>query len=356
MSVILNFKKWKQIYEQATGASTSLDFVVFSGASSKSMSDATLHSNQGFPQPTDKNPLNHLYEIDLASALAGNFTRAVIIKPVDKASPDQIIFDGMSITNSGKFVIEWNAANSSKKIQVSGNGALVLARAADNTKNIDPTTLLKQNGAIVLELAASELYSKYWSIVSSGLDTDKLVASLNGRINQVAVAVADSTLKPKLIAKWTSTPAWVESEYAPHIIERTPDDSTVVISPPGLPINTSIKQYYGTYSDTRLTSNDANPLAKIAKSSIVDAGLTALSKYVPEYFSRALAGLDQQYTDRLVAKIQDNITRVKSGYNMDRVKSQLAYAVVGKPGAVVPTTTTKTTATSTKYKEGSSTK
>lgn len=356
MSVILNFKRWKHIYEQATGASTPLDFVVFSGASSKSMSDATLHSNQGFPQPTDKNPLNHIYELSLAAALAGDFARAVIIKPVDKASPDQIIFDGTSITNSGKLAIEWNKENSSKKIQVSGNGALVLARAADNTKNIDPTTLLQQNGAIVLELAASALYSKYWSIVSSGLDTNRLVAGLNGRITQVAVAAADSILKPKLIAKWTLTPAWIESEYAPYIIERKPDASPVVISPPGLPINTSIKQYYGTYTDSRLTSNDANPLAKIAKSSIVDAGLDALSKYVPEYFSRALAGLDKQYTDRLVAKIQDNISRVKAGYNFDKVKSQLAYAVVGKPGSVVPATTTQTTATSTQYKEGSSTK
>lgn len=355
MSVILNYLKWKKLYEQATAGSGAIDFVIAAGASAKPMRDKTLNTNQKYPLPTDAPNSNHIYELTLAKALRGDFSTAKIVGPVQAGEDDQITFDNNTIKGSGKIVIEWNPSNFSKLIQVSGNGALVLARAADSANRI--TNRGSLNGVIVLELAATALYSKLWSIVNSGLSSSQLRASLNGRLIQVTVQTASADLKPTLVEKWQNSIAWVETQYSPAIIEQVTEGGTVKQKSnyPPLAINTSIQPYYGKYALTDFTKGAApKTLAPIVKKNMVDVGMDALAAYTDTYFAERLTGLDKEYVTRMASRAKENIASVKNEYSVNKIADKIASAAVSFPDGSVAMPASKTNINSSSYEEGQS--
>jgi hypothetical protein len=357
--MILNYKNWKKLYEQASPGSSSdpIDFIVTAGASAKPMSDKALNTNQGYPLPTDSPQLNHIYELPLSSALSGDFSKAKIIGPVNSGENDQIIFDNNSIKGQGKISIEWTRANFSKQVRVSGNGALVLARASDQTKNLQNRGTL--TGVITLELSAASLYSNIWSIISSGLSSGTLRASLKGRITQVAVQTSADDLKTKMVEKWNDTLNWVETQYSPSILETVTEGGTKKPKSnyPPLPTNTSIQQYYGKYTEDSFTKGDAaQKLAPLVKKNMVDAGMDALVAYVDTYFTEKLVGLDKTEVSRMTAKAKSNIQSVKAEYTKDKIVEEIKGAVVTLPGTARNIPTSQTSVKSSEYQEGKSKK
>lgn len=352
--MILNYAKWKKVYEQATVGNDAITFVIAAGANSKPMADETLAKNQKYPAADNLPNSTTIYELILADALAGNFAKAAAVGQAANTEKDQIIFEDNSIKNKGKLVIEWNPVNATKQIRVSGNGALVLARAFNAVKQ-DSSLLSSSKGVIVLELGANELYSNLWAIDQMGLSVSRLMSSVRGIIDQVAVQTSNSTLKSELAKKWGDSVEWIESKYCPDIIEIQADGNTVR-NRPDLEKNTSLSAHYGKYSYDDFTKNKKalNILAPIVKTNVIDAGLDALSNYVDLYFKGKLVGLAPNYLARFTDSVKSNIAEAKAKATPEMIKYRLETAITAVPSEKLSGTPTQTTIKSTTYKEGES--
>lgn len=357
MSILLGYEKWKKLYEQASpGASSDpIDFIVIAGASVVPMGDKALNVNQGYPLPTDSLQSNHIYELTLGSALSGDFSKAKIIGPVNAGENDQIVFDNNSIKGQGKISIEWTRANFSKPIRVSGNGALALARASDQTKDLQNRGAL--TGVITLELSAETLYSKIWSILNSGLSDNTLLAAVRGRITQVAVQTSADDLKTKMVGTWYNALNWVETQYSPSILETVTDGGAKKLNYPPLPTNTSIQPYYEKYRlDDFINGGAAQTLAPLVKKNMVDAGMDALVVYIDAYFTEKLVGLDKNMVSRMTTRAKSNIQLVKDAYTLDKIAKTIKEAVQISPGGTVSIPSSQTSVKSSEYQEGKSKK
>lgn len=351
MSAILNFRNWKKLYEQEESTSA-ISFIVTSGASAKSMSSATLNAKQGFPLKAGETSKNYIYELSLKDALTGKFSTAKIIGTVDSGEEDQISFDGTSIKKSGFFKINCTSTDLNKSIQVSGNGALVLARAADVFTN----ALLSLNGIIIFELSASNLYAKVYSTGSLGLSTERLAAQLNSRIGQVAVQTALPAIKKELVqsGKWTDDLALIETKYSPSILENK--EKVVVEIFPTLAENTTLRAYYGKFSKEEFQKGSAaRQVVPLIKSSIVDAGLTALSQYLDTYLAEKIKGVDANYISGLSAGLKKNIDSVKIKYSTALIKQRFDSSLaVENTSLSTQTFPGKVSSKNVTYKEGES--
>ena len=351
MSVILNFSKWKKLFEQAGATpSTSIDFVIMAGASTQPVSDQTLADSQKYPKPSDTSSKNHIYEISLASAMAGNFSKARIAGEAVKGSVDLIEFDGKSINESGKLTIEWNKDNFSKIVRVSGNGALVLARAADKLSKKQGRVEL--TGIIILELASDSLYSTEWSIAGSGLSVEGIGRSLNGILSQVATQLMDATYKPAMVEKWTDNLNLIEKRYSPAIIHSS-DSGQLQKSVPPLPENTALRAFYGKYQPTTLKGELAK-ISQIVKTNMVDVGLASLAQHVDKFFSEKLKELDPSYTQQLTSKIKENIDSVKNNYNSKVISDKIKSTIAAIPSTTIAPSAVKTASDTTIYNVGKS--
>jgi hypothetical protein len=351
MSVILNFSKWKKLFEQAEPASsTSIDFVIMAGASTQPVSDQALVDAQKYPKPSDTSSKNHIYEISLAAAMAGNFSKARIAEEAVKGSVDLIEFDGKSISESGKLTIDWNKNNFSKIVRVSGNGALVLARAADKLSKKKGRTEL--TGVIILELASASLYSTEWSILGSGLSPEKIGQSLNGILSQVATQLMDAAHKPAMVEKWTNNLDLIEKRYSPAILQSS-DSGQLQKSIPPLPENTALRSFYGKYQPTTLKV-DLAKISQIVKTTIVDAGLDALTQHADKFFSEKLKELDPSYIQQLTSKIKENINSVKNNYNGKVISEKIKSAIESIPSTIIAPSTVKAASDTTIYNVGKS--
>ena len=154
-----------------------LTYLIMAGASNVPMRSETLHNNQGFPLPKGSTNMDvYLYQIKLSDALNDDFSKAIVISKVSEKNRDQIIFGDKSIINKGSIRIPINQNTINQTIKVSGNGALVLSRAA----NFYPKKL---DGIMILELSSKELYGNRVLLDELGVTKPNLVAKANSMLN-----------------------------------------------------------------------------------------------------------------------------------------------------------------------------
>lgn len=322
MSYLLTYTTWKKLFEQTAPAAASTgpaDFVIASGATKVPMRDASLNKNQGYPLADGAGAQDmHLYELGLGAAAAANFS---IAKPGEKVTQDIIEFDGTRITDTGKIVIEWNAENMRKPIKVSGNGALVLARAATYLKQIENKGT--KVGVIILELAATGRYATIWS-------TDNLGASagnLRAKQNTLAAAMSQDAVNeidlPKVQALRLNGKGWgfkgsfdnnggIWLNYK----DQETGTSSTIYPPQKSEPNPALDPYYRKYAISELVTStkQASPKLKAMTKVLVgmiNTDLDNLAEYIPQFLKEKMTGIEDQYINRLAKRTQDVIIASK---------------------------------------------
>lgn len=356
--MILNYSDFKKLNEQSSNPGSPIDFAITAGANNVPMSDETLNKNQGYPAGIDKSTAT-LYEMTLLSAMLGKFSLAKPVGTLGKEEADQIIFNGKQIKTAGKIEIEYNNENLNKKIRVSGNGALVLARAYNEFNEIYKGKNKKDAaGILVLELSAKSLYSNRWSIISTGLDIATLKAKLNGKVSLATVAMLDKNGKKDLVDSGKNISGYtiedLENNYAPSISKIDNGGNRTIVKVPSIPVNTTFNKKYGMYSADELLSNTNKNIRIQIKKSVIDPGLDALANYIPTFFTNELVGLDPTYVNRMTSKVVNNITNLKSVYNDGAIEIAMKSRLKGIEGKRITPPTSKVGTSSSTYKEGES--
>ena len=345
MSYLLQYSQWKKIFEQAPAADVGpADFVIVSGATEVPIRDVTLNKEQQYPlAPGVKDTDMHLYEITLGAAASGNFSTATI---GEKVTRDIIEFDGNRITDTGQIVIEWNAENMRKPIKVSGNGALVLARAAFFLKDLKNKGT--KGGVIILKLSEASRYASIWSTDTLGVS----VSSLKAKQNTLSSAMSQDALNeidlPKVQAlrlngKGQSFKGAFDNNGGIWLSYKVPgtETSTPIYPPQKSEKNDALAPYYRKYTISDLVTTTKQPSPKLKEMSkilvgMINTDLNNLSAYIPQFLKEKMTGLEDQYLNRLAKRTQDIITASKE-YNTEFLHSGMAVTHLTQPdGGLVP--------------------
>ena len=346
MSYLLQYSQWKKIFEQAAPSAGvgPADFVVASGATKVPMRDVTLNKNQGYPLVDGAGTQDmHLYELGIAAASAGNFS---IAKAGEKVTQDIIEFDGNRITDTGKIVIEWNAENMRKPIKVSGNGALVLARAASYLKQVENKGT--KVGVIILELGVASRYASIWSTDALGLSVSNLKAKQNtlaSAMSQDAVNENDLVTVQALRLNgkgWGFKGSFDNNGGLGFSYKDPATEKTTAIHPPQKSEqNDAMLPYYRKYKISDLVLSGNRPTPKLKEMSkvlvgMINTDLDNLSTYIPQFLKEKMTGIEDQYINRLAKRTQDIIAASKTDNNENRHAATAAILLTTKDASVGP--------------------
>lgn len=351
--MILNYSGWKRIFEQdASQGAVVLDFVVSAGATKVPISDEKLTVSQKFPTAKYKSPEATVYEISLADAMAGKFGAAVELSQATASQKDQIEFDGKKIVGSGRIDIQWTPETLQKKIKVSGNGALVLARAADQIKPIYES-VKSMRGVVLLYLDAERFSARIVNNLS-GLTQKPLTEWVKGLIYQVATQLADAETRPQLVAKWKDNRSLIEQKYAPPII-KVDIEKGISRQQPTPAQNLQLRPFYYKYSAKKLKDKTFDPnLLSSIKNSLIAAGLDSTLEFSKTFFKQEISNLPAEYEGRIFAGVQQEVEKVKAAFSESVIASTLAEALTASPGQQVEQTASQIASSSKTYAEGES--
>lgn len=293
----------------ATEKPQGLTYMITAGASNTPMRSVTLNKNQKYPLPKDAKPTDvYLYELKLSDALTRNFSNATVLNKVDEQNKDQIIFGTESIINTGSIRIPINQSTYNQTIKVSGNGALVLARASNEYQNIK-----KMGGVMILELSAKELYSTSFSVETLGVTQNNLVAKANsvisGLIYQVNNQKGKSELDPRL-SNFQNFP----DQYWVSILDLT---GKVI------PVNIKWSDKINPFKNTIEKSNYKKTYSTICKSiknDIIDPGLNQLPGRVSEFLSTNFPSVPKDVVDQFVVSINGVIKSTADQLSVNYIK------------------------------------
>lgn len=342
MSYLLQYSQWKSLYEQAAPVAGvgPADFVVVSGATEVPIRDVTLNKEQQYPlAPEVKANDMHLYEMTLGAAASGNFSIATI---GEKVTRDIIEFDGTRITDAGQIVIEWTAENMRKPIKVSGNGALVLARAAFFLKEIKNKGT--KVGVIILKLREASRYASIWSTDTLGVSVNNLKAKQNTLSSAMSQDALNEIDLPKVQAlrlngKGQSFKGSYDNNGGIWLSYKAPgtETSTPIYPPQKSEKNDALAPYYRKYNISDLVTTTKQPSPKLKEMSkilvgMINTDLNNLSAYIPQFLKEKMTGIEDQYLNRLAKRTQDIIAASKD-FNTEFLHSQMAVANLTQPDA-----------------------
>ena len=337
MAYLVEFKEWKRrVFEQNSGEGVPIDFVVFAGTDKTNINDRRLNQEHNYPLPKDGVDTASIYELELTQAIYGEFESAKIVDKTENAGRDFLTFDGKKISEAGTIELLWTTENMHKKIRVSGNGALALARIAQAIANEGSVTK-EQVGAVVISLGEEKhvvgegRYSKFFSILKSGLNEQELMANANSLVRSAVRAICNDETKKVLDVSPNSDFSKLFSNTAPFGIKEKDEAGTTIKKYPNRKANQVLNAYYGKYSSTDLV-NKGRPTKTLTtisgtiKSSYIDPGFDSLSAYIQAYFKSEFSEVPESIIQRLTKKIQINISSIKQKYSVNMAAMSMARA------------------------------
>lgn len=342
---LFEYKVGVTISEQENPAQDTggLSYIITAGASNVPMRAVTLNKNQNFPIAKDVKPNDvYLYEISLADALNDDFSKAKILNKVDEKNRDQIIFGNQSIINSGTIRIPINQSTINQSIKVSGNGALVLSRVANEYKDIK-----KMGGVMILELSSKELYSTTFSLEKLGITQQALKNKTNsllyGLIYMLNNAKGQSQLDPTAV-KFKDFPdrQWVSIKDL---------DGNII------PLNVKWSDKIANYKNSVDLSNyktKYDALSKVIKNEIITPGLNQLPNTVSSYLSTKFTSLPKDLIDQFTSSLNPVIKKANDELSVAYVKNYFDNVAYKKSeeGETKKSETPGVKSTETKYQVG----
>ena len=320
-----------------------LTFLITAGASNKPMRTEALHNEQGFPLPKDSTSMDvHLYEVRLSDALNDDFSKSIILGKVNEKNKDQIIFEGESLINKGVIRIPINQETINKTIKVSGNGGLVLSRAANEYKLIK-----KLGGLMILELSANKLYSNHTSIESLGITQSNLIAKTNSTLNGLIYQLNNDSGKSELDSRLINY-----EEYPDKYWVSIKDLNDKIV-----PINIKWSDKISLFKNTVDQNNyktKYNIISKVVKDEIISPGLEQLSSTVSKFLGENLPTIPNDIINQFVTSLNKIIKSTNNQLTVDYIKNYFETNSYSKketnPVRKTPKPEIKTS--DTKYKEG----
>ena len=337
MPYIVEFKEWKKrIFEQNSGEAMPIDFVVFAGTDKTNINDKRLNQEHGYPLSKNGVDNTSIYELELTQAIYGEFESAKIVGKTENEGRDFLTFDGKKISETGIIELLWTTENMHKPIRVSGNGALALARIAQAIANEGSVTK-EQVGTVVISLGEEKhavgegRYSKFFSILKSGLTEQDLMASANSLVRSALRAICNDETKKALDVSPNSDFSKLFSNTAPFGIKEKDAAGTTIKKYPNRKANQVLNAYYGKYSSTDLVNKGRHTktlttIAGTIKSSYIDPGFDSLSAYILAYFKSEFSEVPESIIQRLTKKIQVNISSIKQKYSVNMAATSMAKA------------------------------
>ena len=320
-----------------------LTYLIMAGASNVPMRSETLHNNQGFPLPKGSTNMDvYLYQIKLSDALNDDFSKAIVISKVSEKNRDQIIFGDKSIINKGSIRIPINQNTINQTIKVSGNGALVLSRAANEYLPIK-----KLGGMAILELSSNNLYSDRIWLDELGITQHNLVAKANSTLNGLIYQLNDSVGKSKL------DPQHKNFNDFPNKFWVSIKDFDNKIIPMNVNWDEKIKSFKETINITNYKTK-YGVVAKIIKNEIISPGLKEIIPILSNLISSKFSSIPNDIIKQFITSINNIVNSTDNYLSYDYIKNYMVNNSYtnSTPGdkKMTPKPTIKTSEI--KYKEG----
>jgi len=242
--------------------------------------------------------------------------------------------------NTGSIRIPINQNTINQKIKVSGNGALVLSRAANEYPN-------KLGGIMILQLSAKQLDSGIVMLEKLGIGQNNIVALFNSTLDGLVYQMSNETGKKQV------DPRFAKYVNFPNVYWGAIKDFSGSFIPVNIDWSEKINQYKNTLDSSNYKTK-YDEISKVIKNEILVPGLNQLPTSVKNLILTNYPSIPKDLVDQFLVSLNNTIKTTNDYLSSQYIKNyfdKYVY-VTSRAGESKPGQKPEIKSTETKYKEG----